>query len=105
MELLFAALIALASGLAFRVFHQRRRLQALSATIHDRDIALGRLRSKLEKAQIENQATTALSAAICDFSFDIVLLLEQDLSIAMANGRARRLFRRWRSERTKPWLI
>ena len=92
MELLFAALTALASGLAFCVFHQRRRLQALSATIHDRDIALGQLRSKLEKTQIENQETKALSAVICDFSFDIVLLLDQDLSIAMANSRARRLF-------------
>ncbi|MDE2775703.1 MAG: ATP-binding protein [Chloroflexota bacterium] len=92
MELLLAAVIALASGLAFGVFHQRRRLQALRATIHDRDIALGRLRAKLEKTQIENQETKALSAAICDFSFDIVLLLDQNLSIALANGRARRLF-------------
>jgi len=92
MDLLFAAVIALASGLAYSVFHQRRRLQALRATIHDRDIALGRLRAKLEMSQIENQETKALSAAICDFSFDIVLLLDQDLSIALANGRARRLF-------------
>lgn len=92
MELLFAAAFALFFGLAFCAFRQRRRLLALRAAIKDRDEALGQLRSMLEKAEIINQQNKALSAAICDFSFDIVLLLDQDLSIAMANGRARRLF-------------
>ena len=92
MDLLFAAVIALASGLAFCVFRQRRRLLALGAAIKERDIALGHLRSELEMAEIENQKSKTLSAAICDFSFDIVLLLDPDLSIAMANERARRLF-------------
>ena len=91
MEALLVAAIILAFGLAFGAYRQRRRLKSLEAVINERDAALGQLQSQLNRVQRENQQGETLSVSIADLSFDIVLLLDEDLSVVMFNRRARLL--------------
>ena len=43
-------------------------------------------------AERENQERDSLFASVSDLSFDTILLLDEDLSVIMANGRAQSLF-------------
>ena len=91
MEWLFLAAIVLSVGMAFCAYRQRRELNALGTVINDRDGAIDQLRAQVGELRRENQESKALSASISDLSFDIVLLLDEDLSVVMANRRAQRL--------------
>jgi len=92
MELLLLAAFALSFGLAYCAHRQRRELKALAKVISDRDVSIGQLRSQVDKAERDNQEGKALFATISDLSFDLVLLLDEDLTVIMVNRTARRLF-------------
>ncbi len=92
MELLLFISVCFSAGLAFGAYRQRRYLSALGKTIQARDAAIKQLRSQLDGAEQDCQERNALSASVSDLSFDTVLLLDEDLRVIMANGRARQLF-------------
>ncbi len=92
MDLLLLAAIALSVGLAYCAHRQRQERKALGALIKDRNATIGRLRSRVDEVERDNQQSTALFATILDLSFDLVLLLDEDLTVGMVNRKARRLF-------------
>ena len=92
MEALLVAAIVLSAGLAYCVYRQRQKLKVTSATIAQRDESIVHLRSQLDGARREWRQSQALSAAISDLSFDIVLLLDANLTVVFANSRAKLIF-------------
>ena len=92
MELLLLAVFGMSIGLGFCALRQRRQLKALGAVIHDRDAANSQLQAQVNKLKRENQRKLALVPTISDLSYDIVLLLDEDLSVLMVNRRAQGLF-------------
>ena len=78
--------------MAYGVIRQRRKLRALDESIKNRDAAIDQLHSQLDGAERDFQERIALSASVSNLSFDIVLLLDEDLRVIMANGRAQQLF-------------
>ncbi len=92
MELLLFISVILSAALAYGAYKQRRDLSALGRTIKDRDKAIYRLRSQLDGTERQFQDSNSLFASVSDLSFDMILLLDEDLKVIMANGRARRLF-------------
>lgn len=92
MELLLFILVFLSAALAYGAYKQRRDLSALGKTIKDRDAAIDQLRSQLDGTERQFQDSNSLFASVSDLSFDLVLLLDEDLNVIMANVSARRLF-------------
>lgn len=92
MELLLLLSVLFSAALAYGLYQQRRDLSSLGKTISDRDATIERLRSELDNAERDYQQRQSLLASVSDLSFDIVLLLDEDLTVIMANGGAQRLF-------------
>ncbi|MCY3915047.1 MAG: ATP-binding protein [Chloroflexi bacterium] len=92
MESLLIISVFLAVALAYGVYRQRRELAALGKTIEDRDAAIDQLRSQLDGDKREYQESESRFACVSDLSFDLVLLLDEDLRVIMANRRAFQLF-------------
>lgn len=90
-SLLFISFI-LAVALAYGAYRQRRELTALGKTIKDRDAAINQLRSQLDGVKQEYQESDSRFACVADLSFDMVLLLDEDLRVIMVNRRAYQLF-------------
>ena len=92
MESLLFISVFLAVALAYGVYRQRRELAALGKMIEDRDAAIDQLRSQLDGDKREYQESASRFACVSDLSFDLVLLLDEDLRVIMANRRAVQLF-------------
>lgn len=92
MELLLLISVIFSAALAYRAYRQRRDLRALGKSIKDRDAAIDQLQSQLDEVKRENQVSDSRFACVADLSFDLVLLLDEDLRVIMANRRAYQLF-------------
>lgn len=92
MESLLFISLCLTAALAYGAYRQRRNLSALGKSIQDRDAMIDQLRSQLDGVKRQYQESDSLSASVSDLSFDTVLLLNETLTVIMANRRAKRLF-------------
>lgn len=91
MEMLVLLAIAFSLGLAFVAWRLRRQLNAQRLAISQRDQAFQRLRRKIRDSERQHQAREALTSLTSDLTFDIALLLDEDLRIVRANRMARPL--------------
>ena len=92
MELLLVISVFLSAGLAYGAFRQRRHLSALGKVIKDRDNSIARLQSQVDLHKREYQESNSQLASVSDLSFDLILLLDEDLTVVIMNRAAERLF-------------
>ncbi len=92
MELFLVISVFLSAGLAYGAYRQRRDLSALGKVIRDRDSEIARLQSQVDSHQREYRESKSQLASVYDLSFDLVLLLDEDLTVVIMNRAAKRLF-------------
>ncbi|MDE2853672.1 MAG: HAMP domain-containing sensor histidine kinase [Chloroflexota bacterium] len=92
MDPFLSAALVLAAGLAYCAYRQRRSLKAHRSVIAKRDAEIGRLKSQLTAVERENADSRALYSTNLDVVFDLLLLLDENLTLAMVNRPAARLF-------------
>jgi len=88
---LFFAGTALLGG-AYFYLRQRRAAKELRRGLGRRDEPIRQLRGQLAAIERENAESKALFATISDVAFDLVLLLDEELTIIMYNQAAERFF-------------
>lgn len=92
MELLFVAALLLSAVVAFFAYRQRRALQEIKHAVNSRDQVIGQLQAQvgaLERYKLESQM---LASAASDVAFGAIILLDEDLSVVMANRAAEQFF-------------
>ena len=92
MELLLFTALVFSISLAYFAFRQRQDLIALGGAIKNRERIIGQLQSQVDALKRDNQKSKTLLGAASDVSFDVILLLDEELTVIMVNRRAERLF-------------
>ncbi|MCY3799114.1 MAG: ATP-binding protein [Chloroflexi bacterium] len=91
MELILFVALALTAGLAICAYRQRRDLQEYRLAIKSRDEAIGELKAQVDTLEREKVESQLLASTASDVAFDIILLLDENLNVVMANRAAERL--------------
>ncbi len=92
MEILFWFSVAVALGLAYYSYQQVEKAKTLTQGIQNRDEVIKKLRAQLKIIEHENVESKALFSTISDVAFDIVFLLDEELTIIAHNASADLLF-------------
>jgi len=92
MEILFWVSIAISIGLAYYSYRQVEKTKTLSQGIQNRDDVIKKLRSQVTAIERESVESKALFSTISNVSFDMVFLLDEELTIIMHNRSADVLF-------------
>ena len=91
MDILLTLTVVALLGMGGFCFYQSRRHQAFVAAIRGRDEEIGSLRSRLIESEHEVLQDKAYLATVAEVSFDMILLLDEALSIVNINQTAGRL--------------
>lgn len=92
MEILFWFSVAVALGIAYYSYQQVEKAKTLTQGIQNRDEVIKKLRAQLKIIEHENVESKALFSTISDVAFDIVFLLDEELTIIAHNASADLLF-------------
>ena len=90
--LLLLAAIALAASILYSV-RQNRRLAERDQVAHSRDQEIRKLRAQLANIEQQSSENMALVSTISSVAFDLVILLDEDLTVITYNQSAERFFR------------
>ena len=90
--LLLLAGIALAASILYSV-RQNRRLAERDQVAHSRDQEIRKLRAQLANIEQQSSESKALVSTISSVAFDLVILLDEDLTVITYNQSAERFFR------------
>ena len=90
--LLLLAAIALAASSLYSV-RQNRRLAEQDQVAHSRDQEIRKLRAQLANIEQQSSENMALASTISSVAFDLVILLDEDLTVITYNQSAERFFR------------
>ncbi len=89
--LLLLAVIALLGSL-FYCFRQSKQLKSLDGDLRSRDQVIRKLRAQLHTIEGQNVESTALYSTVSNVTFDLVLLLDEELTVIAYNQSAERFF-------------
>ena len=88
MELLLPFIVAVSIVLAFCVYRERKARTALDSAIRSRDEEIRKLRSQKGAFERDDLERKALLSAISVVAFDVVLLLDEELTVLMYSQSA-----------------
>ena len=92
MELLLPFVVAVSIVLAYCVYRERRARTALDSALRSRDEEIRKLRTQMSAFERDDLERKALLSAISNVAFDIILLLDDELTVLMYSQSAQRLF-------------
>ena len=92
MDGLFGLLLVISLGIGFYCWRQSSKVGALASDIQARDDRIRGLESRLKAVENHGVESRAFFSTISSVAFDLVLLLDEDLTVIMYNDSAERFF-------------
>jgi two-component system, OmpR family, phosphate regulon sensor histidine kinase PhoR len=92
MEILLGIAIIITLGAAYYAHQQTEKAESLTQHIHNQDGEIKKLRSQLTLIERENIESKAVFSTVSNVAFDVVFLMDEDLTIISQNKAADALF-------------